>query len=95
MPIYHGRSRGQRRHFYLDRIVQSSPESSGGPGYVNRRMTMRFDVTMAKINEIIRLKDEEEEALQQQQLSIVLQKAEAASSSTAATIKRRRRKTRH
>ena len=42
-------------NLYLERIFQSSPESSGGPGYVNRRMTMSFDATMAKINEIIRL----------------------------------------
>ena len=50
-------------NLYLERIFQSSPERCGdGQVYVNRRMTMRFDVTMAKINEIIRLKDEEEEA---------------------------------
>ena len=57
-------------NLYLERIFQSTPEKSEF-GYVNRRMTMRFDVTMAKINEIIRLKDEEEEAkeraLQKQQ----------------------------
>lgn len=50
-------------NLYLERVFQSTPERCGdGAGYVNRRMTMRFDVTMAKINEIIRLKDEEEEA---------------------------------